>query len=476
MKLWFLPFVREGVTPVAAASTATARPQTRITMRLAAPGRQARDIGRSLELLGPGDVVGIEPRPGPARDAGAGLARCRARFLPVGGVRCARTAVDLQPRAARRNAPASVDRAGGDRGAARRARGSRAARTEPVDPAHAGGRGAPRTARARRTPGPGCTRRWPATPRTRSRPRWRTNPIARWRACLSPRRLLPNRDYHACVVPTYLAGRLAGLGGNPATNPLVRTGREPAWSATRHARRVAGLSHVDFPHRRGRRFRIARAASAADAARCVDSGTAAADRDAGRTRRRLGTAAARARAARRNDRGDRRPPCRRSASRSRAARRPRPCSVRRTSARRGPTSGRSSRSRRWAPELNLTPMWRAAAGLGAEAVRGEQEALVAAASEQFEAYRRAQSEGRRKQFAATVVNRVKPRLATGAGRPRACACSRRWSPSRRAPRPMPASTASPGAGWCARPGACVRRWPTSGTIGTAHRRHGARVP
>jgi hypothetical protein len=61
--------------------------------------------------------------------------------------------------------------------------------------------------------------------------------------------------------------------------------------------------------------------------------------------------------------------------------------------------------------LNLTPMFRAAAGLGAEAVRTEQESLVAAASDQLEAFRARQREGRRKQLAATIVNRVKLRLA-----------------------------------------------------------------
>ena len=48
---------------------------------------------------------------------------------------------------------------------------------------------------------------------------------------LSARRLLPDRRYLACVVPTYLAGVVAGLGEDPEALPPA-TARNPAWTAT----------------------------------------------------------------------------------------------------------------------------------------------------------------------------------------------------------------------------------------------------
>ena len=48
---------------------------------------------------------------------------------------------------------------------------------------------------------------------------------------LAPRRLHPNRGYIAAVVPTYLSGRIAGLGEDPTGHPALVTGLEPAWTA-----------------------------------------------------------------------------------------------------------------------------------------------------------------------------------------------------------------------------------------------------
>ena len=78
----------------------------------------------------------------------------------------------------------------------------------------------------------------------------------------------------------------------------------------------------------------------------------------------------------------------------------------------------------WAPEVNLTPMLRAAAGLGADVVRAEQDALVEAARTQLDAFKKAQREGRRRQLATAFVNRVAQRLA---------AAPRRGAPARHAP-------------------------------------------
>jgi hypothetical protein len=65
----------------------------------------------------------------------------------------------------------------------------------------------------------------------------------------------------------------------------------------------------------------------------------------------------------------------------------------------------------WAPELNLTPTLRAAAGLGADVVRAEQDDLVEAARTQFDAFTKAKRDGRRRQLASAFANRVAERLA-----------------------------------------------------------------
>ncbi len=409
MKLWFLPFVREGVTPVAAASTATARPQTRITMRLAAPGRQARDIGRSLELLGPGDVIGIEPSqvlratPAPgARDAepdffpsvefdAPELPWAYSPVLPEGARLLpwiALVVIEAQP-------SVRVDR--GQRGQ------SPWILRMPADVA--------------RRELPDLVDAWAwvhaqvaCATADQIAATLANEPDRTLARLLSPRRLLPNRDYHACVVPTYLAGRLAGLGGNPATNPLVRTGKEPAWSATD----MPG----ELPVYHTWSFRTGEAGDFESLAQRLRPTPLDASIPAPPMQ--IATPAGLV--------VDWEPPLRVPGSTTQRSRRPTAAVSEIRKALKGGTAtapvlgpsyvGSSWMDERtldpitaWAPELNLTPMWRAAAGLGAEAVRGEQEALVAAASEQFEAYRRAQSEGRRKQFAATVGNRVKARLA-----------------------------------------------------------------
>jgi hypothetical protein len=409
VKLWFLPFVREGVTPVAAASTATARPQTRITMRLSAPGRQARDIGRSLELLGPGDVLGIEPgqvlrmTPAPgSRDAepdffpsvefdAPELPWTYSPELPEGTRLLpwiALVVIEAQP-------AVRLDR--GQRGQ------SPWILRMPADVAR------------RELPDLSDAWAWVHVQVACATAGHIAATLANEPDCtlarlLSPRRLLPNRDYHACVVPTYLAGRLAGLGGNPAANPLVRTGREPAWSATD----VPG----ELPVYHTWSFRTGEAGDFESLAQRLRPTPLDASIPAPPLQ--IATPAGLV--------VDWEPPLRVPGSTTQRSRRPAAAVSEIRKSLKGGTGtapvlgpsyvGSSWMDERplaptaaWAPELNLTPMWRAAAGLGAEAVRGEQEALVAAASEQFEAYRRAQSEGRRKQFSTTVVNRVKARLA-----------------------------------------------------------------
>lgn len=409
MKLWFLPFVREGVTPVVAASTPTARPQTRVTMRLAAPGRQARDIGRSLDLLGPGDVIGIEPSQVLRMTPAPGSRDAEPDFFP---------SVEFDaPELPWTYSPVLPE-------------GSRLLPwiTLVVIEAQPG----VRVDRGQRGQSPWILRMPPDVAR-RELPdlsdAWAwvhaqvacdtSDQIASTLAnapdrtlarLLSPRRLLTNRDYHACVVPTYLAGRLAGLGGNPTTNPLVRTGREPAWNGND----IPG----ELPVYHTWSFRTGEAGDFESLAQRLRPTPL--DASIPPPPLHLATPAGLV--------VDWEPPLRVPGSKTQRPKRPAAAVVEIRKALKGGTAvapvlgpsyvGASwvddltfDPISAWAPELNLTPMWRAAAGLGAEAVRGEQEALVAAASEQLEAYRRAQSEGRRKQFAATVVNRVKMRLA-----------------------------------------------------------------
>src|SRR5262249_41538769 len=45
---------------------------------------------------------------------------------------------------------------------------------------------------------------------------------------LSPRQLAADTRYHACVVPVFMAGRIAGLGGRP--DPTAAAG--PAWDVS----------------------------------------------------------------------------------------------------------------------------------------------------------------------------------------------------------------------------------------------------
>ena len=59
MKLVFLPHVREGITP---ASSAAARAQVPVTLQLESAGRPSRGITQVMPLIGPGDIVAIEPR------------------------------------------------------------------------------------------------------------------------------------------------------------------------------------------------------------------------------------------------------------------------------------------------------------------------------------------------------------------------------------------------------------------------------
>ncbi len=86
------------------------------------------------------------------------------------------------------------------------------------------------------------------------------NPDLAFSRLVCPRKLAPNESYHAFIIPTFEAGRRAGLGldlGDPAATMS-------AWDpgARPDGPELSLLSPLVFPHRRHRRFRNARPAAA----------------------------------------------------------------------------------------------------------------------------------------------------------------------------------------------------------------------
>lgn len=409
MKLWFLPFVREGLMPT---ETAALRARSPVALQLDAAGHAPRAVSRTLPLLGPGDIVAIEPRqvlrvtPAPGtRDAEpdffpaieldapdlpwaySPLVPVGARVFPwlvlvvveataevtltAGGQGQSPWILRMPPETARRELPDLADSWAWAHAQIACATAGEIAGTLALHP-----------------------------DRTLAR-------------LLAPRRLHAFRPYHACVVPAFLSGRIAGLGGDPAGDPALVTGQEPAWSAADVPGELPVYYTWSFRTGEAGDFEaLAQRLRAAPLDTVIEptplrlslpSGDGTGTVDWEPPLRLPGTVPSRPR---------------RSAtvtSQLRSALRP--------GTRSRPVLGPAyfgvpwtaetalAPMTDWAPELNLTPMLRAAAGLGAEAVRVEQDALVAAARNQLEAFRAAQRDGRRQQLAATVVNRVKARLA-----------------------------------------------------------------
>jgi hypothetical protein len=410
MKLCFLPHVREGITPT---SSAAARARVPIALRLESPGRAPGDITRVMSLLGPGDVITIEPRqvlrvtPAPGtRDAEpdffpsiefdapdlpwtySPIVPAGTRVLPWIALIVVEARPDvtlvpgqqgqspwilrLPPDVARRELPDLSDRWAWAHAQVACADAAHVAETLANHP-----------------------------DRTLSR-------------LLAPRQLLPYRAYHACVVPAFLSGRISGMGRNPTGDPALVTGHEPAWRATDLP--------AELPVYYSWTFRTGEAGDFESLARRLHA--APLDASIPPTPLHLslpsgdGTLIV-----------DWEPPLRVRGMNTSRPQRPsaavtqiRNVLTASSPTRRvlGPTyfgapwiDGRPlTPLTQWSPELNLTPMCRAAASLGAEAVRAEQEALVAAASDQLAAFRARQREGRRKQLAVTFENRVKARLAS----------------------------------------------------------------
>lgn len=409
MKLCFLPHVREGITPTESLST---RAQASIAFALQSPGHAAGSIARTMTLLGPGDVVAIEPRQVLRITPASGARDAEPDFFPA----IEFDAPDL---------PWSYS---------------------PLVPS--GTRVLPWIALAIIEQQPGVTvtpgqqgqspwiLRLPADVARRELPdltdswAWAhaqvacentaqiadtlaNHPDRTLSRLTAARRLLPFRAYVACVVPAFLAGRIAGLGDDPTGNPLLVSGHEPAWDAANPATELPVYYTWSFRTGEAGDFElIAQRLHAAPIDASIPSTPLHLALPTGD-----GTLVV-----------DWEPPLKARGAQPTKPRRPstavsqiKNVLVASSPTRRvlGPTyfgapwlDGRPlAPIGQWGPELNLTPMARAAASLGADAVRAEQESLVAAAAAQLEAFRKKQREGRRKQLAAAFENRVKARLA-----------------------------------------------------------------
>ena len=408
MNLFFLPFVRQGLTP---AVNAGARAHVTVSFRLESAGQPSRDISGTLSLVGPGDVLAIEPRQVLRVSPAAGARDAEPDFFPLiefdapelpwaysptlpAGSRLtpwlALVVIEADPsvrleRGAQGQSPWIL------RLPADRARRELPNLDDAATWAHA--------QVACETSGEIAATLAAHPDRTLSR-------------LLAPRRLQPNRPYIAAVVPTYLSGRIAGLGENLTGHPALVTGLEPAWSALD--------TPTQLPAYHAWTFRTGEAGDFESLAQRLHA--VQLDPNGERTALHLSLPSGTGRLA-----VDWEAPLRVPGQVAHRTRRPTAAVNEIRAALRGGTNppilgpayfGEPWTGARavtpvaaWAPEVNLTPALRAAAGLGADVVRVEQDALVEAARTQLDAFTAAQREGRRRQLAMAFVNRVTQRLA-----------------------------------------------------------------
>jgi len=409
MKLWFLPNVREGMSPT---TTVAARPHVPVSVQLESPGHTPREISHVMPLLGPGDVVGIEPRQVLRVTPAAGAHDAETDFFP---------AIEFDaPDLPWAYSPLTLDAprvlpwmvlivveltddvvlAPGERGQSpyllqlteATARRELPELTDTWAWAHA--------QVACENSSDIATTLAQQPDRTLSR-------------LLAPRRLLPFRAYRACVVPAFLSGLTAGLGNDPATETAIVTGLEPAWTASRMPAAIP--VYYSWAFRTGEAGDFEALAQRLRAAPL--------DASIPPTPLHLSLPAGDGQLA-----VDWEPPLRAAGTTVLRPRRPSAAATQIADALKPGTANRPvlgpayfgsawtdlralTPLTNWPAELNATPMFRAAAGLGADAIRTEQDALVAAASGQFDEFRRREQEGRRQQLGTAVVNRVKLRLA-----------------------------------------------------------------
>jgi hypothetical protein len=409
MKLFFLPNVREGVSPT---TTVAARPHVPVSVQLESAGHAPREISHVMPLLGPGDVLGIEPRQVLRVSPAAGTSDAEPDFFPsiefdAPDLPWAYSPLSMDPS---RVLPwfvlvvievtDDVVFAPGERGQSPyvlRLTESTARRELP-DLADTWGWAHAQVACENSSDIASTLAQQPD--RTLSR-------------VLAPRRLLPFRPYRACVVPAFLSGLVAGLGNDPANEAAIATGLEPAWSASR----IPAAIPVYYSWT----FRTGEAGDFESLAQRLRA--APLDASIPPTPLHLSLPAGDGQVA-----VDWEPPLRAAGTVTSRPRRPAAAATQIANALKPGTASRPvlgpayfgsawtdfralTPLTNWPAELNATPGLRAAAGLGADAIRAEQDALVAAASAQFDEFRARQREGRRQQLGTAVVNRVKLRLA-----------------------------------------------------------------
>ena len=409
MKLVFLPHVREGI---ATASSAAARAQVPVTLQLESPGRPSRGITQVIPLIGPGDILAIEPRQVLRVTPAAGTRDAEPEFFPAIEFDAPDLPWTYSPVVTAGNrllpwialvvieATSDVTLVPGQQGQ------SAWILRMPADVAR------------RELPNLADAWAWAHAQVACDNVAQVTDTLTRHpdrtlSRLMAARRLLPFRPYVACVVPAFLSGRIAGLGGNPIGHPSLVTGHEPAWSASD--------APTELPVYYSWSFRTGEAGDFESLAQRLRAAPIDASIPTTPLHLSLPT----------GDGSlvvDWEPPLRPRGKKTITPRRP---NAALTQIRSALTPGSATRRilgpayfggpwtegrpltpiTQWRPEMNVTPMFRAAAGLGAEAVRSEQEALVSAASDQLDAFREKQREGRRKQLAVTFENRLKQRMA-----------------------------------------------------------------
>ena len=410
---------REPLLPALRAPGPDARGQRRragerlgvVPARVGGAARRATSP-RTLALAGPGDVLAIEPRQVLRVSPAAGARDAEPDFFPLIEFDAPELPWAYSPTlpAGSRLAPWLVLVVVEADPAVRLERG--AAGPEPVDPAPAR-----RSSRAGNCPTSADAATWAhaqiaCETAAQIAATLAAHPDRTLSRLLAPRRLQPNRGYIAAVVPAYLSGRIAGLGEDPTGHPALVTGLEPAWSALDVPTRLP--AYYAWTFRTGEAGDFESLAQRLHAVQLDPEG----ERTALHLSLPSGTAGLAV---------DWEAPLRVPEQVAQRPRRPAAAVNEIRTALRGGTNppilgpsyfGEPWTDARavtpvaaWAPEVNLTPALRAAAGLGADVVRAEQDALVEAARTQLDAFTAAQREGRRRQLATAFVNRVAQRLA-----------------------------------------------------------------
>jgi hypothetical protein len=407
MKLWFLPYVREGVAPMMAGGV---RALATVALRLESAGRSPRDVSHTIALAGPGDVLGIDPRQVLRVSPKPGSRLAEPDFFPL----IEFDAPDL-PWAYSPLLPTPTRLVPWLRlivlEANDNVRLERGAQGQSPWILHI-----PQSSQGEL---PDLEDSWAwahaqiaCEQSTQIASTLASQPDRTLSRLLAPRRLLANRPYIAAVVPAFKSGRVAGLGENPIGNPAVVTGLEPAWRAGDMPDRLPAYYTWSFRTGEAGDFE-----SLAARMRAVTL-----DPKAETTLLHLSLPngdvsqvvewEAPLRVPGHVPSKPRRPTV--AVNEIKKVIKP-PANP--------PVLGPSyfglpwtadrplTPATSWAPDLNLTPALRAAAGLGADVVRADQDALVAAAKSQLDAFKQEQREGRRRQFSTAFANRVKRRMA-----------------------------------------------------------------